>query len=154
MTLPNAILSNFLRSDPYLNLDELNQVFNHSLRRGGVSDPSTVETSQWVPAVDIIENASAFVLHTDLPGVHKDNIEVSMEEGILTIKGRRETVANEDANTVHRTERRYGEFYRKFTLPEMVDSSNIQAAFKDGVLALTIPKAEKAQPKLIEVRGD
>lgn len=133
--------------------DELNRAF-HEANQATESDNSVVETSHWAPAVDIKENAGNFTVYADLPGVEPEDIDISMEDGVLTVKGERNFSHDEANENYTRTERVSGSFYRRFTLPETADSENITATHKNGVLALSIPKMEKAQPRRIQVTGE
>jgi HSP20 family protein len=112
------------------------------------------DTEQWSPAVDITETETHFVIHADLPGVKPDQIEVTAENGILTLKGTRESRKEEEKDNYKRIERFSGSFMRRFTLPDTADLDKISAKTKDGVLDLTIPKVEKAKPKKIKVQVD
>lgn len=109
-------------------------------------------TEEWSPAVDIKETDGSFVIHADLPGVKAEDIEVTMEEGVLTIKGARESSKEEEKDDYKRIERFSGSFMRRFTLPDIADSSNVSAKTKDGVLELIIPKMEKSKPQKISVQ--
>ena len=107
--------------------------------------------SAWSPAVDVYDNKDNLVIKADLPGIKQNEINVSVEDDILTIKGekKKETEVKED--NFYRLERAYGSFERSFTLPTNVDASKIKAAYKDGVLELTLPKKEETKPKQIKV---
>ena len=106
----------------------------------------------WRPVVDFYENREQLVLKAELPGVKKEDLNLSLHDGVLTLGGeRREEKSLEDAE-VHRSERFLGKFSRSFTLPAAVDAAKIQALFKDGMLTVTLPKAEEAKPKHIEVK--
>jgi HSP20 family protein len=111
-------------------------------------------TEEWSPAVDIKETDTDFVIHADLPGVKPDDIEVTAESGVLTLKGEREGRKEDTNGNYKRVERFSGSFMRRFTLPETADMNKISAKTKDGVLDLIIPKTEKAKPKLIKVKVD
>lgn len=111
-------------------------------------------TEEWSPAVDITETETEFVIHADLPGVKPDEIEVTAEDGVLTLKGKREGHKEEEKDNYKRIERFSGSFMRRFTLPDTADLDKIVAKTKDGVLDLTIPKMEKAKPKQIKVKVD
>jgi len=131
--------------------NDLNKVFEQrTLNR---DDQSTVETSHWMPQVDIKEEANRFVLLADIPGVDPKNIEVSMENGVLTVRGERETESKQEGEGYTRIERAKGTFYRRFALPDTADSENISAHGKHGVLEVVIPKREKAKPRKIEVKN-
>ena len=108
-------------------------------------------TAEWAPAVDIKEESDKFVLHADLPGVKPEEIDVSMENGVLTIKGEKRTEAKIEKEGYKRVERTFGSFYRRFSLPDTANPDAISAATKNGVLEIVIPKRESVQPKKINV---
>lgn len=112
---------------------------------------SSVATSSWTPAVDIKEEPNQFVIEADIPGVEPKDIEISMENGVLTIKGERNSESQEESKGYKRVERIRGSFYRRFSLPDTADPENIKAAGKHGVLSVTIPKREVMQARKIEV---
>lgn len=112
---------------------------------------STVLTSDWIPAVDVKEEQDRYVIKSDLPGVEAKDVQVTMENGILSIKGHRQSEVKEEKESYKRVERVSGSFYRRFALPDIADGDRIKAKLKDGVLEVVIPKQEKAQPKLINV---
>ncbi len=105
----------------------------------------------WLPAVDIYESDEAFVATADLPGLKKDDIDVSIENNVLTVSGERKFEKSDDEGTFRRVERSYGTFRRSFTLPRGVDPSKVEAKFEDGVLTLTLPKSEMAKSRKITV---
>ena len=107
--------------------------------------------SDWVPAVDIREDANCFVITADIPGVDGKDIEVHAENGMLTIHGERESEKKEERDGYKRIERQYGSFFRRFTLPDTADTDKISAKTDKGVLTITIPKQEKVQPRKISV---
>jgi HSP20 family protein len=115
-------------------------------------DTSRIEGSDWTPAVDIKEEADRYLLHADIPGVKADDIEVSMDKGVLTIKGERKHESTESKEGYKRVERSHGVFMRRFSLPDGVDGENISASSKDGVLEVVIPKSEPEKPRRIEVK--
>jgi HSP20 family protein len=114
-------------------------------------DRSSIVTSNWAPAVDIKEEDERFVLKADIPGVDPKNIQITMDDGVLTIKGERKHESEEKANGYTRVERSYGTFYRRFSLPDTADAERVTAKGKDGVLEVVIPKHEKVQPRRITV---
>ena len=132
--------------------DDVNQLFAES-RNAPVAegDRSSVVTSNWTPAVDIKEEDDRFVLQADVPGVDPKDIEITMDAGVLTIKGERKHEAQEESNGYKRVERSYGAFYRRFSLPDSADAERITATGKNGVLEVVIPKQEKVQPRKIAV---
>ena len=131
--------------------DEMNRAFGNVLTR--TDDGSSAATSGWSPAVDVREDSDRFVIHADVPGVAPGDIELTMENGVLTIKGERSKDATSDANGFRRVERVYGSFYRRFTLPDTADGESVSAKTRDGVLEVVIPKKAAVQPKRIEVQS-
>ena len=117
------------------------------------SDYSNVVTSHWRPAVDIKEETDRFLITADLPGVDPKEIEITMDNGVLTIKGERKSEVRDEKEGYKRVERVSGTFYRRFSLPDTADAERIEAVGKDGVLEVTLPKHEKVQPRRIEVRS-
>ncbi|TLY47072.1 MAG: Hsp20/alpha crystallin family protein [Gammaproteobacteria bacterium] len=128
---------------------EWDQLFDPSHQL--IEDSSMVETSHWAPAVDIKEEPTRFVLFADIPGVDPKDIEISMENGILTIKGERNATHTEESEGYTRIERSKGSFYRRFALPDTANADKISAEGKHGVLRIIIPKREKAAAKKIKV---
>lgn len=116
----------------------------------GFAEGSTA-TAEWAPAVDIKEEAGKFVIHADIPGVKPEEIDISMENGVLTIKGEKKSEAKTEKEGYKRVERTYGSFYRRFSLPDTANADAISAASKNGVLEIVIPKREAVQPKKINV---
>ncbi len=106
----------------------------------------------WSPAMDVSETENEILVHADLPGLSKDQIKVSLENNVLTIKGEKRQESDNKDKQFHRSERSYGSFTRSFRLPSEVAAGKISASYKDGVLALTLPKSEAAKPKEIEVK--
>ena len=114
------------------------------------SETSAEETS-WMPTVDIAESQDNFEIRAELPGVTENDVNISVTDNRLTIKGEKHQEDETDGKNYHRVERRYGSFQRSFTLPRNVETSNIKAGYTDGVLTLTIPKAEEAKPTEIPI---
>jgi HSP20 family protein len=106
---------------------------------------------EWMPAVDICETNDAFEVTADLPGFEAKDVDVSVQENNLTIRGERRRDEIKENETVHRIEREYGVFERSFSLPRSADSEKIQAKYKDGVLSLTVPRREEAKPKSLKI---
>jgi HSP20 family protein len=131
--------------------NELDQVFGHQTRP--VNGDSAIATSNWVPSVDIKEEKQGFLIEADIPGVAPKDIEISMENGVLTIKGERRAESQEDGKNYKRVERTYGSFYRRFSLPDTADAEKITASGKNGVLQISIPKQEIAKPRKIKVQA-
>ncbi len=132
-------------------LDRYNRYFGVSRANGEREGKDLFSRSDWAPVVDIRENKEAFEIDAELPGLSRDDVKVTVHDGVLNIQGERHKVKDTGDHTQHRVERVYGSFQRRFTLPDNVDENSIQARFQDGVLHLTLKKAEPAQPKAIEV---
>jgi HSP20 family protein len=147
---------NMVRYEPWSLLNqlhsEIDQLFTPQRRRLG-EDNANVATSDWVPAVDIKEEADRFVIHADIPGVDPKDIDVHMENGILTIKGERQSETKEEREGYKRVERVRGSFYRRFSLPDTANAEAISAKSQHGVLELVIPKQQKLQPRRIQVES-
>lgn len=128
--------------------DEINRLFSS----WGDNESSAV-TAGWMPAVDITEYGNRFQLFVDLPGVNPEAVEITLDNGVLTISGEREkpTVEEGEQMVQRRSERGQGRFHRRFILPDTVDADNVQAKNRNGVLEIVIPKQAKAQPRRITV---
>ena len=113
---------------------------------------TTTDVADWVPAVDIREEDERFLIRADVPGVDAADLEITMEKGVLSLQGSRETRSEETENGLRRTERVHGRFKRSFSLPDTADSEGIVADYQNGVLEVTIPKREKAAPRRIDVK--
>jgi HSP20 family protein len=109
-------------------------------------------TAAWVPAVDVLEQGDAIRITAELPGVKAEDMKISVEGNVLSVHGAKQQVAEERTERVHRYERTYGSFERSFTLPATVDTQHIKAGLENGVLTITLPKAEQAKPRQIEVQ--
>lgn len=124
--------------------------FNEMLRPYG--DTEDVSTRAWMPAVDIRETDDALELAVELPGMKKEDVSLTLENGVLTISGER-TFEGEDKNDAyHRIERSYGKFTRSFTVDRNIDSNKVEANFEDGVLHVALPKAEESKPRRISIK--
>jgi len=146
-------MNNLVRQDPWSLMprlqDEINRLFGNMNQ-----NDSSAATATWVPAVDVHEYADRFEFYIDIPGVDPNKVELTLEGGILTLSGQREEQRSEkrreDPQNL-RTERGQGHFYRRFVLPDTVDGEKVNAAGKNGVLTLTIPKQAKAMPRRIQI---
>ena len=141
-----------LRHNPWSLLGQLNHELGVPLSTVDGNDDSNLAVAKWAPSVDIKESDEAFTLLADIPGVQPDDIEVSMDKGVLTIKGERKSEKTDDKDDYKRVERQYGLFYRRFTLPDTANAEAIQAHSEHGVLNITIPKQEVARSRRIEVK--
>ena len=133
--------------------EDVNRAFQSRISGLDQNDSSNVATSNWTPAVDIEEQAERFVITADVPGVLPENIEITMDDGILTIKGERKEERDVEEKGFHRVERVSGSFYRRFSLPDSADPERISAEGKNGVLEIVIPKGEKAKARRITVKS-
>jgi len=130
--------------------NEMNRLFNYPaqkplIKRSGQWD------KLWAPAVDIHDTKDVLTFKADIPGLTKDQIDVSVDNNVLTIKGEKSEEKEETKKNIVRSERHYGSFQRSFTLPTGIDSTKVNAAYKDGVLEVSIPKKEEAKAKQIKV---
>lgn len=116
-----------------------------------LGESSSIVTSDWVPVVDIKEDRDRFVLHADVPGVERDNIDITMEDGVLSIRGERKLEQAGEGGEHKRVERAHGSFYRRFALPDTADPEKISARCDKGVLEVVIPKRASVQPRRIEI---
>lgn len=134
--------------------NEVNKLFDNRTGAldGGENFP-TITTAEWVPSVDIREEPERFVVKADLPGVQNKDVDVSMENGILAIKGERKAEIRDERDGYKRVECCYGTFYRRFSLPTTANPDKITAKLKDGVLEVVIPKKEGVQPRKITVQA-
>ena len=144
------------RWDPFKEMEEtqnrLARILGLSPTRAGTCDKEAMTIAQWAPSVDISEDDKEWLVKTDLPEVKKEDVKVTVENGVLTITGERKFEKEEKDKKYHRIERAYGNFLRSFALPDAADGSKVAAEFKDGVLKVHLPKSEKAKPKSVEVK--
>lgn len=131
--------------------DEINRLFQNRYSSVDQTDSSNIATSHWAPAVDIREEVDRYVIAADIPGVPPEQIEITMEGGMLAIKGARNDERSEDRESYKRVERVSGTFYRRFALPDGVDPERVTATGRHGVLEISIPKVEKAKARRIEI---
>ena len=148
-----------VRYEPWNLLNRLQKEFNLQnnldpyAREVEDDDNSDVVTSHWRPAVDIKEEENRFVIYADLPGVDPKDIEITMDQGVLTLKGERSEETKEEREGYKRVERVSGSFYRRFSLPDTADADRIEAEGKNGVLEITLPKHEKVEARKITVKS-
>lgn len=140
-----------LRYDPWATQRELLSEFNKYFDRAN-NDASSGATADWAPPVDIEEYADKFVLYADVPGIDPASIEVTLENGVLSLTGNRAQNVEQKGVESRRIERAIGRFHRRFALPDTVDSDAVSASGKNGVLEVTIPKRPQVQPRKITVR--
>jgi HSP20 family protein len=144
---------NLVTYDPFRELrglqDEVNRVFNAGFNRGD----NEMMRGAWSPSVDIYENKDSIVLEAELPGMRPEDVNIAIENNVLTIHGERKFEKKDDKDNFHRVERSYGSFTRSFTLPPTVSAENVDAEFENGMLRLTMAKREEAKPRRIEIKA-
>jgi HSP20 family protein len=131
-------------------IHEMDELFHN--RMASVLGGEGLQSAAWSPVVDIEESAEAYTIRAELPGLSKEKVKVTVENGALTLSGERDLERRVETKTFHRVERSHGTFTRSFTLPDDVDPESVAANFKDGLLEIQITKREEALPKSIEVR--
>ena len=134
---------------------EFNRLFKSFGNRFGLNQENgneEYENAVWTPLTDISEDTDNFKIKLDLPGINKNDVKIAFSDGQLTISGERKQEKETKDSKFHRVERAYGKYYRSFTLPQQIQEDKIEAEFRDGQLTITIPKAEEAKPKEIEVK--
>lgn len=143
-----------MRWDPFRELEEMSDRLNRMFARPATrtNGKETILVADWTPTVDISETDGEYQIKAEIPDVKKEDVKVTLEDGVLTIQGERKQEKEEKGKKYHRVERSYGSFVRSFSLPDLIDDEKVKAEFKDGVLNLHLPKSEKAKPKAIEVK--
>ncbi len=147
---------NITRFEPWSLINLLHQDLDQIAgRRFGLagSDHNGSSVADWVPAVDIVEEKDRYVLRADVPGVKPEDIEVNMENGILSVSGERHLESTEEAQGMRRVERVSGKFYRRFTLPDTADAEEISAKSANGILEVVIPKQPQILAQKITVKA-
>ena len=144
------------RYDPFRDLktlqDEVNRLFSTNFSRG-FGDESFARGA-WTPNVDIFENKDEIVLEAELPGMNREDFELTIENNVLTLRGERRFEKKDEADNYHRVERAYGAFSRSFTLPQTVSAENAAAEYKNGVLRVTLRKRDAVKARRIEIKGE
>jgi len=143
------------RWDPFKELDDLQSRLSTLLGRAPVrkdGEDEAMTVAEWAPLVDIVEDEHGYLIKAEVPEVKKEDVKVTVQNGVLSLMGDRKFTKEEKDKKYHRVERAYGSFVRSFSLPEDADENKVSADFKDGVLEVHLPKSEKARPKNIEVK--
>lgn len=143
-----------IRYEPWGLMGGLHRDLDRLLESRFGADDTQGAVTDWVPAVDVREEDDHFVLHADVPGVDPADIEITMQEGVLTLRGKREAVREENGKGYRRVERSSGQFFRRFNLPDTADAESISARSTNGVLEIRIPKHAKVQPRRISIKTD
>jgi HSP20 family protein len=131
--------------------DDLNRLFRRSWLKPADGGESAAEGGTWAPAVDIYETGEAYAVEAELPGIDPEDIDVSVDEGVLNLRGERNLEKEVKEENYHRVERAYGMFQRSIRLPADVDAGNVKASYDSGLLRITVPKTEQEKPKSIPV---
>lgn len=148
---PMKTFRELVTNDPFRALQQrFNRVFGETGLFAFPPDEN-LSFAAWSPACDIFETADEIVVKAELPGIKKEDVKLTIENNILTLRGERKFEAETKKENYFRVEQSYGEFSRSFTLPVSIDFKNVTADFKDGVLKVKLPKREEAKPKAIEV---
>lgn len=144
------------RYDPFRDLrnlqEEVNRLFTGSA--GRTFDDEGIARGSWSPSVDIYENKEQIVLEAELPGMSREDFDLTVENNVITLRGERRFEKKEDTDNYHRVERAYGSFTRSFTLPNTVSGEGASADYRNGVLRVTLPKREETKARRIEVKGE
>ena len=128
--------------------DEVERMFRDAFT-GGTSTPTTA--GAWAPALDVEEDEDQFTLFVELPGIDPDDVDITLEENVLTFTGERTFYGDRDAERFRRVERRFGTFHRAVRLPDRVDGERVEATYAHGLLTVVVPKAEDAKPRRIAI---
>ena len=145
---------NIVKWDPFKELEDvsnrLNRIFGRFPARAG-SGQEMLTLADWSPSADITETDAAYLIKAEIPGVQKEDVKVTVQDGMLTMQGERKMEKDEKGKKFHHIERSYGSFVRSFRIPDDADENSVKAEFKDGMLSVTLSKSEKAKPKSINV---
>jgi HSP20 family protein len=145
-----------VRYDPFRDLrslqEEVNRLFSSNM--GRFYGDEGIARGAWNPSVDIYENKDQIILEAELPGMNREDFDLSIENNVLTLRGERRFEKKDDNDNYHRVERSYGSFTRSFTLPQTVSSEGAQAEYKNGVLRVSLPKREEVKARKIQIAGE
>ncbi|MDD5471727.1 MAG: Hsp20/alpha crystallin family protein [Sideroxydans sp.] len=145
---------NLIKWDPFKELEDVSNRLNRLFGRSSSTEESgqnMLAVADWSPSVDISETDDAYLIKGEIPGVKKEDVKVSVQDGMLTIQGERKMEKEEKNKKFHRVECSYGNFVRSFRMPDDADENKVKAEFKDGMLNVTLPKTEKAKSRSINV---
>jgi HSP20 family protein len=145
-----------VRYDPFRDLrslqDEVNRLFSSNVSR--TFGDEGIARGAWNPTVDIYENKDQIVIEAELPGMNREDFDLSFENNVVTLRGERRFEKEDESDNYHRVERSYGSFARSFTLPPSVSGEGITADYRNGVLRVTLPKREEVKARRIEIQGE
>jgi HSP20 family protein len=145
---------NLVKWDPFVELEDVSKHLNRIFGRAQIrteGDREVLTMADWTPTVDITETDAAYLIKGEIPGVNKEDVKVTIEDGMVTMRGERKQEKEEKGKKFHRIERTFGSFMRSFRLPDDVDEAAVKAEFKDGMINVTLPKSCKSKAKSIEV---
>jgi HSP20 family protein len=140
-----------VRWEPFAGLGDARSIFNDLFDQNFGHSWTRPSNSKWYPAVDVLESKDSYLIRAELPGMKKEDIKVEVKDGVLTLSGERKAEQPAEGVEYRHSERVAAKFWRSFSLPETVKLDAIEAAYKDGVLEIRVPKAEEAKPRQIEV---
>jgi HSP20 family protein len=151
------MIMNIVRYDPFRELrnlqDEMTRLFTGVATPSGGFDREDMRYGAWNPSVDIYEEKDNLVMEAELPGMKRDDFDLTIENNVITLKGERKFEKKADGDNYHRVERSYGSFTRSFTLPQTVNAEGAKAEFNNGLLRVTLPKREETKARKIEIAG-
>jgi HSP20 family protein len=149
-------LVTIVRWEPFRELSslqtEMNRLFNAAF--GDMPNSGTGGSRRWIPAMDLLETDDDFVLRADLPGMTESDVNIELEDNVLTVSGERKTEHEDRREGFHRLERAFGSFSRSLTLPKGIDPEAVNASFNQGVLEVRVPKPEQRKPRRISIGSD
>lgn len=140
-----------IKWEPLRDIEDIVDRYSRAMGLPMMRSSDLLSNGEWCPRVDISENDAAFQVRAEIPGVHKDDVKVTLDNGVLTLQGERRQEKEQKGLRFHRMERSYGNFIRSFTLPSEVDQKHLKAHFHDGLLEVEIPKTGEARSRCIEV---
>jgi HSP20 family protein len=141
------------RWDPYREMMSMRRAMDR-LIEGSLGDEINGQSNQWGLALDVVEDEDAYVVKASVPGINPDDLDITYSKGVLTIQGETRDESETAKGQYHLRERRFGSFSRSVSLPATIEADKIEANYQDGVLTLTLPKAEEVKPKRISIRAD
>ena len=149
-------MNTLTRWDPFKDVEELqnrlSSIFGQSPTRRSGTESEVLPVAKWAPVVDVAESDHEYVIQAELPAVNREDVKVSVEDGVLTLSGERKFEKEEKNKKYHRIERAYGSFIRTFSIPSDVDPDKVRAEFKEGVLTVRLEKDERSKPRSVEVK--
>lgn len=150
LSIRNSIME-LTKWEPLREIEDFFDRYSRALASPFMRSADLVANGGWMPRVDVSENETAFVIKAEIPGIHKDDVKVTLDNGVLTLQGERRQEREEKGWRFHRMERSYGHFMRSFSLPSNVDASHLKAHFHDGLLEVDCPKLEQTASQSVQV---